>query len=94
MEVDGVEATTITTGADCNNATNKVTTTTITSPTDRHPLDVTMEIATTSLVATTGVVVVMVVALVLSSNLPGIHQAKQCPKAGEKHHCFSLRRFY
>jgi len=69
---NAVEATKITAGANNNCTTNRMTTTRITCPANRHHMDVTMELATPTLVVITGVVVVMVMALVLSAVLPGI----------------------
>ena len=73
--MDAVEAATIRAESSINITTYNVTTSSIIGPADRMILDVSMEMAATTLVATTEVVVVMEVALVLSAALPASGQA-------------------
>jgi hypothetical protein len=87
-----VEVATITSEADNNITTNIVITSTITILADNQLLDVSMEMTSTTLVATTEVVVVMEVVLVLYADLPGIRPSNNALRRGKRINAFSLSR--
>jgi len=70
--VDVVQAPTIKAETSNKSTIDRVTPTTITTPSDHQLLDFLMDMATTTLVSTTEVVAVMAVALVLFAALHGI----------------------